>query len=80
MKKNNQKEEFQKEKAAPKGTLVLKQEEKETFGKNQIITLVVLLVLLIGVVVSFAFNNSIFGAESVFNQSISDNQIYFHIE
>ena len=75
MKENNQKEEFQKEKAAPKGTLVLKQEEKETFGKNQIITLVVLLVLLIGVVVSFAFNTQIFGAESVFNQSISDNQI-----
>ena len=47
--------------------------------KNQVISLIVLLVLLIGVVVSFAFDNKIFGLNSVFNQSISDNQIIDNI-
>lgn len=49
--------------------------KKEEQPKNIVLSLCILLVLLVGVVVAFAFNSKIFGADSVFNQSISDNQI-----
>ncbi len=48
---------------------------KKPVNKNNIITLAILLVLLIGVLVAFAFNEQIFGPDSVFNQSIIDNKI-----
>ncbi len=43
--------------------------------RNQIIRLVILLALLIGVLVAYAFNTEIFGPDSVFNQSISSNKV-----
>ncbi len=53
----------------------LKQESNNKTKKNIIISLIILLVLLVGVVVTFAYNGQIFGVDSVFNQSISDNQV-----
>ena len=50
-------------------------QKKSLMNKNQTIRLAILLVLLVGVCVAFAFNSKIFGAESIFNQSISSNQI-----
>jgi len=64
--KKKKKNVYQNEKLAKKN---------QTSTKSQTIKLAILLLLLVAVVVTFAFNNQIFGVESFFNQSISDNQI-----
>ena len=62
-------------KARPKEIHSELKSKNETSTKNMTIKLCILLVLLVGVIVAFAFNSKIFGADSVFNQSISSNQI-----
>ncbi len=62
-------------KARPKEIHSELKNKNEISTKNMTIRLCILLVLLVGVVVAFAFNSKIFGADSVFNQSISNNQI-----
>ncbi len=50
-------------------------QKKPRNKKKENIKLIVLLVLLVGVVVSFVFNEKIYGSGSVFNETVSKNNI-----
>lgn len=51
----------------------IKDLKTKKFTKKHIAWLVILIILTIGTILVYVFSNSIFGENSIFNQSISDN-------